>query len=99
MIQSQVLSHPQTTTTSDHHLHPASKGRVFFGVWKAHDMKNLLGGKALRKKNDLQDMDGVILMTINNVIIVKKYQSLNYPADLGYREKLFLSAVALHWFP
>ena len=51
-------------------------------------MKNLLGGKALRKKNDLQDMDGVILMTINNVIIVKKIPITELPRRPGIQGKI-----------
>ena len=88
MIQSQVLSHPQTTTTCDHHLHPASKGRVFSGSGRPMTWR-ISWVEKFWEKNDLQDADGVILITIYNLIIVKKYQSLNCPADLGYRENSY----------
>jgi hypothetical protein len=99
MIQSQVLSHPQTTTTCDHHLHPASKGRVFSGSGRPMTWR-ISWVEKFWEKNDLQDADGVILITIYNLIIVEKIPITELPRRPGIQGKqLFLNAVALHWSP
>lgn len=104
MIQSQVLSHPQTTTTCDHHLHPASKGRVFSRSGRPMTWR-ISWVEKFWEKNDLQDVDGVILITIYNLIIVKNTNHWTAPQtwDTGKTvifERCGASLVSLNrsWF-